>query len=428
LMGITMRPLKRRYVLIMENNKETRSAIRVMASVAVVATALFVGHGCGGSGGGGGGDDKIDTYQAVVIDDLNGDGALDIVFGYDEVEFGVDTEIKSFAVVFLQDPGTPGRFPKRNAWRVKKEALSVDTGDLDNDGIVDIAVAQSKVKSIAVLRQDPGTPGEFLPVREISVTKPQQALVIVDLDGDGLDDIAGAGDESSLLFNSPAAPGQSFTERLIAVKAIDIDSADVDMDGRVDLVLVTREEAIVMLQDPLPAAPGQFSNQTTWDAGPEPKGVSIGDLNGDNLPDLAVAGREADNRGNVHVLLQEPLVPGSFPTAVKYATGDHGVDVAIGDLNADNLPDLAVAHVSGGPGGVSLLLQDVLLPGTFHAAIEYKGTEGPNGVAIADLNADGFSDLAVADWHDTHDLVPYLRLQDPTSPGVLGLRLPLPNQ
>jgi hypothetical protein len=77
--------------------------------------------------------------------------------------------------------------------------------------------------------------------------------------------------------------------------------------------------------------------------------MAIGDLNGDGAPDLAVANYASDT---VSVLLGNG--DGSYAAKVDYLTGNDPASVAIGDLNGDDAPDLVVAN--GPSSTVSVLL------------------------------------------------------------------------
>ena len=117
------------------------------------------------------------------------------------------------------------------------------------------------------------------------------------------------------------------------------------------------------------------------------------------------------------VLLQDPARAGAFLPGVTYPVGDYlAACVAVGDLNGDGLPDLAVANqgLPGLPGSVSVLLNTPAAPGTFQAPTLYPGLYGPTWVAIGDLNGDGLPDLAVADGNV------YVRFQVAGSPGTFG--------
>ena len=72
--------------------------------------------------------------------------------------------------------------------------------------------------------------------------------------------------------------------------------------------------------------------------------------------------------------------------------------MAIGDLNGDGHPDLAVANI--GSSTVSVLLG--IGGGGFSLRAEFPAGSNPNSVAIGDLNGDGHPDLAVANLNSEH--------------------------
>ncbi|HXE73053.1 MAG TPA: VCBS repeat-containing protein, partial [Candidatus Nitrosotenuis sp.] len=82
----------------------------------------------------------------------------------------------------------------------------------------------------------------------------------------------------------------------------------------------------------------------------------------------------------------------SFQAALSLAAGTSPVSVAVGDLNGDNRPDLAVAN--RGSSNVSILLGNG--DGTFGAASNFGAGMDPFSVALGDVNGDGRLDLAVA--------------------------------
>ena len=130
-----------------------------------------------------------------------------------------------------------------------------------------------------------------------------------------------------------------------------------------------------------------FLPQATFTVGTQPTSVAIGDLDGDGNPDLAVANR----RGNtISVLLGDDL--GGFSAPTNFTVGTTPRSVAIGDLDGDGNPDLAVANRSSN--SVSVLLGDG--SGDFSASTNFAAEIFPISVVIGDLNGDGNPDLAVA--------------------------------
>ena len=123
--------------------------------------------------------------------------------------------------------------------------------------------------------------------------------------------------------------------------------------------------------------------------------VALADVNGDGKLDLVVANICASSTdcstGTVAVLLGNG--DGTFQTAVTYGTGGLGAtSVAVGDLNGDGKPDLAVVNAGSPQVGVLLGNGD----GTFQKVRRYlSGGFGISSVAIADVNGDGKLDLLI---------------------------------
>ena len=133
-----------------------------------------------------------------------------------------------------------------------------------------------------------------------------------------------------------------------------------------------------------------FAARKSYPTGKIPVSVAVGDLNGDGKPDVAVANEGAESE-SVSVLLNRG--DGRLRPRRDYATGLEPNSVAIGDLNGDGKLDLATANEDDGTVSVLLNRGD----GSFRARRDY-----PAGfvvsVAIGDLNGDGKPDLAGADW------------------------------
>jgi uncharacterized protein (TIGR03437 family) len=117
-----------------------------------------------------------------------------------------------------------------------------------------------------------------------------------------------------------------------------------------------------------------------------PQTVAIGDLNRDGIPDLAVA---SNGSNTVSVLLGKG--DGTFKPSVDYPAGQGATGVAIADFNGDGKPDLAVGNVA--VGSVSILLGNG--DGTFQSQKKNSVLFGAIAIATGDFNKDGKQDLAV---------------------------------
>jgi hypothetical protein len=89
----------------------------------------------------------------------------------------------------------------------------------------------------------------------------------------------------------------------------------------------------------IPATDAAFCLATSFPVGTTPRSLAIGDLNRDGRPDLAVA-----NSGSNNVSILRNTGGGALGPATNLAVGSQPRSVAIGDLNRDGRLDLAVAN------------------------------------------------------------------------------------
>jgi uncharacterized repeat protein (TIGR01451 family) len=215
----------------------------------------------------------------------------------------------------------------------------------------------------------------------------------VDLNRDGSRDVVAVnsgnpGSVAVLLGNGSGGLGTAVTYPSDGQFPYSVATGDLNDDGNPDVVVtnINSNTVSVLLGD----GQGGLGSATTYSVGTSldlaPTSVAIGDLNGDGKPDLAVAN---NNTPNVSILLGDGN--GGFAAATEYPIPffDSG-SVKIADLNGDGRPDLVVAGL-----GLAVLLGNG--DGSFAAATQFSA--GPIGqlysLGVADLNGDGKPDLLI---------------------------------
>lgn len=272
---------------------------------------------------------------------------------------------------------------------------SVAVGDFNNDGKADLAVANTGDGTLTILLGD-GT-GNFTATMESPISVGGPVLVAVaDFNNDGKPDLAVANTSSGALTILLGDATGNFTASGGPIQVggglVSVVVADFNNDGRPDLAVGNAGGILTILlgdgTGAFTAAPESGSNVATGISS-----LAVADFNNDGIADVAVANFASNN---VTILLGQGN--GTFlPSGSPIAVGTNPQSIAVGDFKGNGIADLAVANQ--GDGTVTVLLGD----GTGNFAASGSpitvGTS-PISVAVGDFNGDGKLDLAVANEGD----------------------------
>jgi VCBS repeat protein/HYR domain-containing protein len=303
--------------------------------------------------------------SSVKIGDLNADGIGDLVVanagdGTISVRVGVDHGAGS-----VPRFDWPASIDYETGYTPASRPLSVAIGDLDGDGDPDLAVANFGETiptvdggSVSVLRNDGGS---FVNRTDL-VGEQSTSVAIGDLNGDGDLDLAvtstntstNAGPHVSVWLQQGGVLVDTFDDQAVGASPGGLTVADLNDDGKLDLLTANENANTVSVLLNGNAPPANLWRRQDVDTGARPRSITVTDLNGDGVVDLATANGSGSisvltGIGNGSFLPREDLPNNSDPSLV--VPDEPAVIVAINWIFArdDDKPDLLVAGGGANP-------------------------------------------------------------------------------
>lgn len=286
-------------------------------------------------------------------------------------------------------------------------ALSPATGDFNDDGITDLAVANGVTAgTVSILLGQGGGNATFA----TPVTYPAGAtpcgLVTGDFDDDCITDLAVANNAASGTFSVLRGQGSggsgdgtfaSPVSYAVGSTPTAITTADVNEDGITDLLVTCRGSGAVYValgQGTSGIGDGTFATATSYATATQPVAIATGDFEADGITDLAVVSGSSGQVSILRGLGTHGRGNGTFiATVTCYVAMAAGGAIATGDFNEDGAIDLAMT-MNTSTNGLAILRG--LGDGTFASAVRYAAGATPGAVKIGDFNGDGVVDLVLA--------------------------------
>jgi FG-GAP-like repeat len=278
---------------------------------------------------------------SVITADFNGDGKPDLA-----VSVAYENSI---ALLLGKGDGT---FEPAKMAVVATYPHELAAGDFNHDGKLDLVINGSSDGFVSVLiGNGDGTFKHQMAYEQFSGTSP----VVADFDRDGKLDVAVLGREriGVMLGKGDGTfldPVKYFVGHLPVAQV----GADFNGDGKTDLAVVStnvQASAGGSLSILFGNGGGGFGPPTDYRCGSQPRSIATADVNGDGKLDLVVADAASNA---VSIFLGKG--DGTFPDRVDVPPGGREpIFAAVGDFNHDGRADLAVANA--GSNTISVLLQ-----------------------------------------------------------------------
>lgn len=368
----------------------------------------------------------LGTVRALAVD-TNGDGTVDLQASVDMVTLALSTKGGSTSVTLDSVPqgmagadfnrdGVPdiallqippagtgsevrvmlgrGRFsvdpPLVTKLAPGLKGQSLVTGDWNGDGRADLAFALVDQTATGILLGKGD--GSFAALVLYEGTA-QAELVAGDWNGDGKTDLAlGGRNLYSLLADGrgglAAARAYHTVHDFPAIRA-----ADLNRDGKMDLVLIGADRAnLIQASTLLNQGADGFHETAAMNVRTLSSfaGAVTGDFNEDGKPDAVVATIEIRTAGGaLHTLLGQG--DGTFAPASNVPVGAFPYGLLTADLNKDGHLDLVSANAGSSDIAIFLGKGD----GTFAAPVRYLANYGATSPQVGDVDKDGKLDVVV---------------------------------
>ena len=301
--------------------------------------------------------------------------------------------MSTIAVTIMFGDGHGG-FQVSDSYAAGFDSSAIAAGDLNNDGILDLAVTASGDNDVLILT---GTRnGAFSHPANYATGAREYSVATADFNGDGIPDLAVASEARGVVIQLGNGDGTFRQGGTFAAGGyvFSLTVGDFNGDGKPDLAAT-----LACCPGPGPVSillnngDGTFAAPVSYAAGTHAAYVAVGDFNGDGIADLAaISSNLLPDVQGVSVLLGNG--DGTFQPQVTYQTGIHTSSIVAGDFNGDGKLDLAIPGADeSGKSSIAILTGNG--NGTFQPPVFVPVSETPNSLAAGDLNGDGKLDLAM---------------------------------
>jgi hypothetical protein len=225
------------------------------------------------------------SARGVRAADVDGDGRVDV--------FGNSYQSPGTLVFYKNLGGNPVVFDATTLF-TQNAGNFIDVADLDGDGRLDVLASYINGGRAVWVRNEGGTPATWTSndVSSTTVSGGVYSVRAADVDGDGRMDVVAANSTHPLssLFNlvwfqnMGGSPVPSWTRYVISASgrgAICVETADMDNDGRVDVLAANYHDNSLVMHVNVGGSPPVWTTRTLIAFMNQPTWVTAADVNND---------------------------------------------------------------------------------------------------------------------------------------------------
>lgn len=246
--------------------------------------------------------------------------------------------------------------------------------DTNKTATLDVTVRSNPLQTIS-----------FAAPRSFNVPTATDYITAGDFDGDGNADIVSGGQDGLyLLYGTGNGDMEAYTT-LVPSNSRNVAVGDMNGDGRLDIVCSNGNDFLRVIPN---LGSRQWGTPIDIPIGTFIHHAAVGDFNGDGRLDIAIVNNRNGNDGQVVIVRNNGN--GAFSVVNRY-TLDTPLGITVGDMNGDGKPDIAVGYYSSQSGcQIYLGTGNCNFNGIGHLA---EGNTCFKPV-IFDFNGDGKMDIA----------------------------------
>ena len=231
--------------------------------------------------------------RSIDLNDINGDGKLDLIIG--------SWENDSISIFINQSNGVSLYYLQAKRFKMgfkSKKIYDISSFDLDSDGRIDVVATSYPDSSILIIRNigNKDTVKFANPIKYATLKQPVESL-IADIDGDSKPDIISlsyAKDSISVYRNICKVNEINFEKPLsfligpsgpVSMRVVDINN-----DTKLDIVAVnSKTNNLSILLNSSDIGNVSFLNKNSFETHSNPSRINIADMDGDFKPDIIVS-------------------------------------------------------------------------------------------------------------------------------------------
>ena len=342
---------------------------------------------------------------SVHLADFDGDGKVDMA---------VSNSTTNNVSVFENTSSGSITFAAKADFAAGTSPWGMDVGDLDGDGLLDMAAPNNTTNNVSVFRNTSSGSISFAAKVDFASGTVPNDLAFADFDGDGKLDMVTANNTATTasVFRNTSTSGSitaaSFSAKVdftTGTTPSAVEVADIDGDGETDFVVTNfATDNVSVFRNTSTAGTidaASFAAKVDFASGTGPRFLALGDVDGNGKPEMVVANETANTISIFrNTAVSGMITGGSFAAKVDYTVQTDPYNIAFGDLDGDNKPDIAVSHRTT---AAFSLFRNKSVSGTIDAnsldtRVDFTTANDLRGVAIGDLDGDQKPDVVVTDF------------------------------